>query len=93
MRLIYPGDFANGQDLFTALGELLPLLQPSSSTPGARLSRAGPVPAPTQKEEVLIVEPEFLERYLPRHERAMAHYSAVSPDHRAAPVVEMDETE
>jgi hypothetical protein len=34
---------------------------------------------------------EFRERYFPRHERAMAHYSAVSPDHRAALVVEMDE--
>ena len=37
------------------------------------------------------IGPEFRERYFPRHERAMAHYSAVSPDHRAALVVEMDE--
>jgi hypothetical protein len=34
---------------------------------------------------------EFHERYFPRHERAMAHYSAVSPDHSAALIVEMDE--
>ena len=34
---------------------------------------------------------DFRERYFPRHERAMAHYSAVSPDHTAALVVEMDE--
>ena len=35
---------------------------------------------------------EFRERYFPRHERAMAHYSAVSPDRRAALVVEMNES-
>jgi Tol biopolymer transport system component len=34
---------------------------------------------------------EFRELYFPRHERAMAHYSWVSPDHKAALVVEMDE--
>ena len=38
------------------------------------------------------IGPEFRERYFPRHERAMAHYSSVSPDHSAALVVEMDET-
>ena len=37
------------------------------------------------------IGPEFRELYFPRHERAMAHYSSVSPDHRAALVVEMDE--
>jgi DNA-binding winged helix-turn-helix (wHTH) protein/Tol biopolymer transport system component len=34
---------------------------------------------------------EFRELYFPRHERAMAHYSSVSPDRKAALVVEMDE--
>ena len=33
----------------------------------------------------------FRELYFPRHERAMAHYSYASPDHRSALVVEMDE--
>jgi Tol biopolymer transport system component len=34
---------------------------------------------------------EFSELYFPSHERAMAHYSWASPDHRSALVVEMDE--
>ena len=34
---------------------------------------------------------EFRELYFPPHERAMAHYSWASPDHRSALVVEMDE--
>ena len=34
---------------------------------------------------------EFRELYFPPHERAMAHYSSASPDHKSALVVEMDE--
>lgn len=34
---------------------------------------------------------EFRDLYFPAHERAMAHYSWPSPDHRSALVVEMDE--
>ncbi len=34
---------------------------------------------------------EFRDIYFPPHERAMAHYSSASPDHRSALVVEMDE--
>jgi DNA-binding winged helix-turn-helix (wHTH) protein len=34
---------------------------------------------------------EFRELYFPPHERAMAHYSSPSPDHKSALVVEMDE--
>ena len=34
---------------------------------------------------------EFREQYYPRHRRAMAHYSSVSPDRHSALVVEMDE--
>ena len=34
---------------------------------------------------------EFRELYFPAHERAMAHYSSASPDHKSALVVEMDE--
>jgi DNA-binding winged helix-turn-helix (wHTH) protein len=34
---------------------------------------------------------EFRDLYFPSHERAMAHYSSASPDHKSALVVEMDE--
>ena len=34
---------------------------------------------------------EFRDLYFPSHQRAMAHYSWASPDHRSALVVEMDE--
>lgn len=34
---------------------------------------------------------EFHDLYFPPHERAMAHYSSASPDHKSALVVEMDE--
>jgi DNA-binding winged helix-turn-helix (wHTH) protein/Tol biopolymer transport system component len=34
---------------------------------------------------------EFRELYFPAHERAMAHYSLASPDHKSALVVEMNE--
>src|SRR5215471_1113780 len=34
---------------------------------------------------------EFRDLYFPSHERAMAHYSWASPDHRSALVAEMDE--
>jgi dipeptidyl aminopeptidase/acylaminoacyl peptidase len=34
---------------------------------------------------------DFREIYFPPHERAMAHYSSASPDHKSALVVEMDE--
>jgi DNA-binding winged helix-turn-helix (wHTH) protein/Tol biopolymer transport system component len=35
---------------------------------------------------------EFRDLYFPAHERAMAHYSSPSPDHKSALVVEMNET-
>jgi Tol biopolymer transport system component len=34
---------------------------------------------------------DFRELYFPAHERAMAHYSSASPDHKSALVVEMNE--
>jgi hypothetical protein len=34
---------------------------------------------------------EFRDLYFPSHERAMAHYSSASPDHKSALVVGMDE--
>jgi DNA-binding winged helix-turn-helix (wHTH) protein/Tol biopolymer transport system component len=36
-------------------------------------------------------EQQFRDLYFPAHERAMAHYSSASPDHKSALVVEMDE--
>ncbi|HEY7391478.1 MAG TPA: winged helix-turn-helix domain-containing protein [Bryobacteraceae bacterium] len=34
---------------------------------------------------------DFRDLYFPSHERAMAHYSSASPDHKSALVIEMDE--
>ena len=51
-ELIYPGDFADGAELFAGAGSLLPFLQSPSPAPGARLPHAGrSVPAPVNKEK------------------------------------------
>jgi putative transposase len=55
-ELIYPGDFADGRQLFAALEPLLPLLQSPASTPGAGLQDAcGFLPAQVNKETHMIV--------------------------------------